>query len=331
MSVSIFSCSAFAAHGDDQRCTAFVSFVPLLALFLGLVLSPLAASASSNSQLSKGRASWYGTSAHGKKTANGEIYNREAMTAAHKSIPFGTVLRVFNLKNGRYVLVRVNDRGPFVEGREVDLSLRAAEALRMIRSGVASVAIQVVSDKKGRALNPENAFYVHLTSDEDFFSSRVLAADMAGRLRMPVRSMRLVRGAYQGYAVLAGPFERFRDAQKAFLKLEEKGFAALGVVEGPISGGALPVFDLPGRRKGGKDAAVTTGLASTLNRTVASFADLVRPVLAPDTGALIFSIAKNIFPAHAGGAMLLSPQPATPDAYLSQAQSESGSRPSPRL
>ena len=87
-----------------------------------------------------GHASWYGPGFHGKKTASGEVYDQNAMTAAHKTLPFGTNLRVTNTANGRSVVVRVNDRGPFVAGRDLDLSRAAAQQLGF--DGVATVRIE---------------------------------------------------------------------------------------------------------------------------------------------------------------------------------------------
>lgn len=95
-----------------------------------------------------GVASWYGPGFHGKKTANGERYNQNAMTAAHKLLPFNTDIRVTNLDNGRSTTVRINDRGPFVANRVIDLSRRAAEQIGMIGSGTARVRLEAVGNKK---------------------------------------------------------------------------------------------------------------------------------------------------------------------------------------
>jgi len=91
-----------------------------------------------------GIASWYGKDFHGRKTANGEIYNMNKMTAAHKELPFNTRVRVVNLKNNKSVTVRVNDRGPFVKGRIIDLSRKAALELGMLLSGIAKVRIEIL-------------------------------------------------------------------------------------------------------------------------------------------------------------------------------------------
>ncbi|WP_165664625.1 septal ring lytic transglycosylase RlpA family protein [Metapseudomonas otitidis] len=87
-------------------------------------------------------ASYYGARHHGKRTASGERFDQNALTAAHRTLPFGTRVKVTNLNNDRSVVVRINDRGPHVRGRLIDLSRRAAEALDMLRSGVAPVRVQ---------------------------------------------------------------------------------------------------------------------------------------------------------------------------------------------
>ncbi len=91
----------------------------------------------------EGVASWYGGKFHGRKTANGEIYDMNGVTAAHKSLPFGTIVNVQNLDNGKAIKVRINDRGPFIKGRIIDLSKKAAEAIGMMHSGTANVRITV--------------------------------------------------------------------------------------------------------------------------------------------------------------------------------------------
>ncbi|MBO0662240.1 septal ring lytic transglycosylase RlpA family protein [Jiella sp. MQZ9-1] len=91
-----------------------------------------------------GRASYYGTRFHGRRTANGERFNMNAMTAAHKTLPFGTKVRVTNRRNGKSVVVRINDRGPYARGRVIDLSKAAASRIGMINSGTAPVKIDVL-------------------------------------------------------------------------------------------------------------------------------------------------------------------------------------------
>lgn len=91
-----------------------------------------------------GVASYYSDEFHGKKTASGEIFNKWTFTCAHRTLPFGTKVKVVNLKNGKSVIVRVNDRGPFVKGRIIDLSFAAAKKIDMIKDGVVRVKIMVV-------------------------------------------------------------------------------------------------------------------------------------------------------------------------------------------
>jgi rare lipoprotein A len=92
----------------------------------------------------RGIASYYGKKFHGRMTANGERFDMRELTAAHRTLPFGTVVRVTNLNNGREVRVRINDRGPWVKGRIIDLSRGAAKKLDMIRDGIVPVRIKVV-------------------------------------------------------------------------------------------------------------------------------------------------------------------------------------------
>jgi len=91
-----------------------------------------------------GMASFYGAEFHGKKTASGETYDMWDYTCAHRTLPFGTRLRVTNLKNKISVIVRVNDRGPFAKGRIIDLSLAAAKKLNMLKDGVVKVKVEKI-------------------------------------------------------------------------------------------------------------------------------------------------------------------------------------------
>lgn len=91
-----------------------------------------------------GVASWYGETFHGRTTASGEPYDMNALTAAHPSLPFGTMVRVTNLANGRSVVVRINDRGPYKKRRIIDVSRHAAEHLGFRRTGLAKVRVEVI-------------------------------------------------------------------------------------------------------------------------------------------------------------------------------------------
>jgi rare lipoprotein A len=89
-----------------------------------------------------GIASWYGPGFHGKLTANGEVYDMYGVSAAHKTLPFGTIVRVVDLETGRSVVVRINDRGPFIEGRIIDLSKGAAQKLGTVEKGITEVGLR---------------------------------------------------------------------------------------------------------------------------------------------------------------------------------------------
>ncbi len=121
-----------------------------------------------------GLASWYGKKFHGRKTANGEIYNMHAMTAAHKTLPLGTYVRVRNFDNNREIKVRINDRGPFVRGRIIDLSYRAAKKIGIVGCGTAPVKIVAL----GTAAKPaekrgERRFYVPIDYYKGNFTIQV--------------------------------------------------------------------------------------------------------------------------------------------------------------
>jgi rare lipoprotein A len=94
-----------------------------------------------------GIASWYGGKFHGRRTSNGEVYDMYKLTAAHKTLPFNTIVEVRNLENGEKVIVRINDRGPFIKNRIIDLSYKAANRLRMADQGVALVGLEIINKK----------------------------------------------------------------------------------------------------------------------------------------------------------------------------------------
>lgn len=126
---------------------AAIRWLPLMLLFSPGLEAPLVAHPSAAVQPLKawmGNASWYGPGFDGRKTANGEIYDSEALTAAHPTLPFGSLVRIVDPRSGRYQLVRINDRGPFQEGREVDVSYRVARKLGMTHRGVARVRLELI-------------------------------------------------------------------------------------------------------------------------------------------------------------------------------------------
>jgi len=113
-----------------------LSTIALVALAVGLSLF--------GPYYETGIASWYGPGFHGNYTANGEVYDQEGISAAHKTLPFGTVVRVVEIDTGNSVVVRVNDRGPFVEGRIIDLSKGAARVLGIVNKGITKVGLRII-------------------------------------------------------------------------------------------------------------------------------------------------------------------------------------------
>jgi rare lipoprotein A len=139
-----------APDGAAQALTAEFSTMTkqLPILLLGamlLALSAAPAMAAKPGQVMTGIASYYHDSLHGNKTASGKIYNKNKLSAAHKTLPLGTRVRVTDPKSGRSVELVVNDRGPFVKGRIIDLSRRAARELGMLRKGLAKVKVEIIS------------------------------------------------------------------------------------------------------------------------------------------------------------------------------------------
>ena len=121
-----------------------------------------------NAQIQEGKASYYADKFEGRQTASGEKYKHSKMTAAHKTLPFGTIVKLTNIKNNKSVEVRINDRGPFVAGRIIDLSKSAAEELGFVNDGLADVKIEVVDagDGKGGGLSQPIG---HVAVDEKEF------------------------------------------------------------------------------------------------------------------------------------------------------------------
>ncbi len=133
----------------------------------------------------KATCSYYAEKFHGKKTANGERFNMYDLTCAHKSLPFNTVLKITNLANGKSVNVRVNDRGPFVAGREVDLSKGAAVKLDMIKTGTASCKIEIVkmgANTKQSAISAAKAQKIPLTPSKGSAASQAKISVKANEL-----------------------------------------------------------------------------------------------------------------------------------------------------
>lgn len=199
-------------------------------------------------QKNQGKASWYGTSAHGKKTANGEIFNRKDLTTAHRTLPFGTVLRVYNVKNEKHVLVAVTDRGPFSPTRILDLSKEAARRLHLVRAGVGAVAFEVVSDEQGRSLNPKHGFYVRLNEGHDPQEAHALSTVLELRLGLDILAMQTDDDGLAKYALCVGPYASFQEARIAFTQIQ-KQVEPFDIIEAPLRGAAVPHFAPPVQRQ----------------------------------------------------------------------------------
>lgn len=116
-----------------------LTFFPILQLVRGKTVK------ANNNYLITGVASWYGTYFHGRETASGQPFNMYNYTAAHRSLPLGTKVRVINPENGKSVIVQINDRGPYVKGRTIDLSYAAAKSIGIVEDGISQVKIEIIS------------------------------------------------------------------------------------------------------------------------------------------------------------------------------------------
>lgn len=187
----------------------------------------------------RGVASWYGQKFHGRKTSSGEVYDMYGMSAAHKTLPMGVFVKVTHLGNNRHIVVRVNDRGPFVAGRIIDLSYGAAKQLGIVDSGTAQVHIQALgyqlTDQGGTATSslPGNydsiSFAVQIGAFSASDSAYRLAAKMRGEYGKAVVSTVTVNGQ-QIYRVRVGAYHSLEQAEAATQKLNSAGFSGSYVV-----------------------------------------------------------------------------------------------------
>lgn len=173
----------------------------------------------------KGDASWYGEPYHGRRTASGEVYDMHEMTAAHRSLPFDTMVRVTRRDNGAEVEVRVNDRGPFIKGRIIDLSFAAAKIIGLDIDGVAPVKLKVLGRSRAPESNDSNAPAPSSDGDDCFwvqvgaFSSSMNAARAVDRLKDAGEKALAMEGPDGLERVRVGPFDSDKDAQKARKRL----------------------------------------------------------------------------------------------------------------
>jgi rare lipoprotein A len=166
----------------------------------------------------RGIASWYGPGFHGKQTANGEVFDTAELTAAHKKLPFHTRVHVTNLDNGSTVVVRINDRGPFIRGRIIDLSRAAAEEIGMIGPGTARVELRLL----GAAEPPPQTLTVQVGAFADRRRAEALALRLEG-LHGPTRIVE-TEGLHR---VQVGIFRDRETARKAAQELRQDGLEAV--------------------------------------------------------------------------------------------------------
>lgn len=188
----------------------------------------------------KGLASWYGKDFHGRKTSNGEIYDMYAMTAAHKTLPMNVHLKVTNLNNGRSTVVRVNDRGPFVRSRIIDLSYSAAKELGLVGPGTAPVRIEALGyrddARSGTILSYKQpvsydvgSFMVQIGA----FTVKANAYRLAEKLKSQYGSSSVAEGwvrAQKFYRVRVGLYASLALADNALLQIEGNGYPSSFIV-----------------------------------------------------------------------------------------------------
>lgn len=190
---------------------------------LGRTYTPLP---TADGYVETGVASWYGADFHGRLTSNGEVYDMYDRTCAHKLLPLGTEVRITNLANGRSALARVNDRGPFVDGRVVDLSYTLAAELDLLSSGTAPVRVEAVAGPRG-APPPTSALGGAFTCQVGAFSEATRAAGLARTLKERFADVAVVvydRGDAVLYRVQVGTFAAPAQAQPTLAALRSRGF-----------------------------------------------------------------------------------------------------------
>jgi len=180
---------------------------------------------SATGYVERGVASWYGPGFHAQSTSNGEKYDMYAMSGAHKTLPLPTYVKVTNLQNGRTVTLRVNDRGPFKDGRIIDLSYTAAAKLGILRDGTAFVEVRAVSpsDQNAPAAAPAGALYVQAGA----FGTQANAAKLVEQLRAQGVTNASVRADQVNgqtmYRVRVGPVPSVPEFDRAVARLKKLG------------------------------------------------------------------------------------------------------------
>lgn len=204
----------------------------------GVKYTPLA---SAKGYVQTGYASWYGRKFHGRKTSNGETYNMYAMTAAHKTLPINTWVRVHNLENNRKIVVRINDRGPFVRGRIIDLSYTGAKRIGIVGPGTAKVKVTALGkatsySKKTQqpvTFQPVNYWEGNFTVQVGAFQDKFNAVKYKYKLAKSYQNAHIVkykdhRGLF--FRVRIGKFTNMKDAENFKDNIWNKGFYSAFIV-----------------------------------------------------------------------------------------------------
>ncbi len=175
-----------------------------------------------------GEASWYGHPYHGRRTASGEIYDMHQMTAAHPTLPFGTWVLVTNTASGRSARVRITDRGPFVDGRVIDVSYAAARLLGAVGPGVIPVRLRVVAAPVSAAPRPAGRFAVQVGAFADEERAREVQAAL-GRSGISAAVVTAEVDDRRVYRVRVGPFASRDDAERQAAQVSRLGYRVLVV------------------------------------------------------------------------------------------------------
>lgn len=170
----------------------------------------------------RGIASWYGSKFHGRRTSSGELYDMHLATAAHKRLPLPTYVEVKNLDNGRKMIVKVNDRGPFHEGRIIDLSYAAAIKLGVDKTGTANVEVRAIDVKKSRKSSGKLADGTYLQVGA--FSKRKTADDLAGKMKAARLKPVSIQKGGGWYRVWIGPFAKESELEASSRRVVELGY-----------------------------------------------------------------------------------------------------------
>lgn len=201
------------------RCSIGAGFALLVLLFAASCATTGSAYKERPGHTERGLASWYGPGFDGKRAANGEVYDMNQLTAAHRTLPFDTVVQVRNRDNGRRVEVRITDRGPFVKGRIIDLSYEAAKQLDMLGPGVVPVEIRIIAG------GPVNGKSSQLWVQAGAFRNADEADAFYRQLRREYPDVKLSSDG-TWHRIRLGPFEKRKDAERAQRQLQRQGIDA---------------------------------------------------------------------------------------------------------